>query len=192
MSHTLSHYREQAAWALVPFFAEATKGDEYQAQGVALTVLEDYLPATPKEVQLAAQFIAYSFAALACLRAAKDLPTQEVIALHDAALRLHRSGQKVTTLLDAHRRKRRKAPCPLTPAQTAWDDATFRSALGAALDQMKQAEDKVPGLAAKRPAPRKPKLKIVAAEPMTARVLARIGGPSRSRAAGQTNRIILP
>jgi hypothetical protein len=127
---------------------------------------------------LSAQIIAYSFASLSCLRsasAAKGISIDGMLALQDAAIRLSRWENKVRKALDAHRRQRREAPHLLTAEATAWDDATFRSEVGKALELMRTADDKLPELGIKRPPPRKPRLKIVSAEPMTATVLARIG-----------------
>jgi hypothetical protein len=174
MSIALSHFREQAAWALAPFFLEGTQGDEEKAQEAAGTMLDDYKPATPKELQLSAQIVAYGFASLACLRsvmAAKNLPIKDVLDLQDAALALDRFAQKSTKDLLARQRERVKAPHMLTPEKTRWDEAGFADAMSKAMAKMRLADSKIPELVTTVRKPRKPKLRIVSSAPMTSAVL---------------------
>jgi len=178
MTMVLQHFRQRAALALAPFFLEATKGDGLLAQETAATLLDDYRPVTPKEIQLAAQIVACGFAALACLRsamAAKNLAVKDVLALQDAALALDRSAQKATKSLETAR-KQRQGAAPAKPDSSAnWDEAAFNDVMGKALAKMQLADAKIPELVPPTPIRKKPGLRLVASEPMTPHVLRRLG-----------------
>jgi hypothetical protein len=166
--------RQQAITALIPFFTDAGT-DPTLARGVARDILEDYHPATPKELQLAAQIIALGFAALACLSAAmtvKEGPLNEMLRLQKYAIALDRASQKATRALEARRRERSRQPQKMTPENTAWDDGVFQSAIRLALDRMSEANVRLATVAA-TPEPAEPKLKLLSAEPMTKAVLGR-------------------
>lgn len=178
MSKALQQYREQAASALAPFFLEGAHGDRSSAQSAAGTMLDSYNPVTPKEWQLAAQIVAYGFAALACLGSAlavKNLPIQELLDLQDAALALDRLAQKCTKDLEARRRERARTPLAMTPQNMQWDDAGFKAAMSKALAKMEHAASKMPQPVVTPPKRKKPDLRIVSSEPMTSTVLARRG-----------------
>jgi hypothetical protein len=161
MSNTFSHFREQAALALAPFFGDGVTED--QALRAARSTIDSYCPRTPRELQLVAQIVAYGFGSLACLRsamAAKRVPVKEMLRLQDAAMTLDRAAQKFTRALDAIQSGRQ-------PGSPAWDDAGFWTAMDTALETMRKADSGAP----KRTPP---KLRIVSGEPMTPAVLARL------------------
>ena len=171
--------REQTAAALAPFFMDGTgsEADIANATAAAAAMLEDYHPKTPKELQLAAQIVAFSFATLACLGAAATVRTRDLdimLDLQDSAIALDKLSDKSTRALEVRRRERERAPERMTAANTAWDNAAFQSAIGRALEKFLYANSKVPAVREMPPVPEKPaKLPILSAEPMTLSVLAR-------------------
>src|ERR1700744_3493447 len=96
--------RDHAIAALVPFFIAGNAGDEVAARTVAEGLLDDYHPATPKELQLSTQIIALGWASLACVSASmavKDQSLEEMLRLQSLAIALNRSSQKATKALEA-------------------------------------------------------------------------------------------
>ncbi len=178
--------REQAAAALAPFFMIGADGDTDQARGAAASILDEYQAKTPKELQLAAQIVAYDFATLACLGAAASVGNGDLdimLDLQDSALALDALSAKSTKALDARRRERERAPHLMTAANIDWDNAAFQSAIGRALEKKLYAETKLPALAKPKPAPTPPaRLPILLAEPMTTSMLARMGAEASSKA----------
>nr|WP_294510219.1 hypothetical protein [uncultured Rhodopila sp.] len=182
--------REQTAAALAPFFMEGpgSDADIAGATATAAQLLEDYDPQTPKELQLAAQIVAFSFAALACLGAAATVRVQDLdvmLDLQDSAIALDTLSEKSTKALEARRRERERAPDRMSAANTQWDNAAFQSAIGRALEKFLYASSKIPAV---REMPEKPavaekpaKLPILSAEPMTLSVLARRGNGADDR-----------
>jgi hypothetical protein len=174
--------REQAAVALAPFFTTGAD-DDAAAVREAAAMLDDYAPMTPKELQLAAQVVAYSFATLACLGAAAMVRTQDLdvmLDLQDSALAMNALSDKYTKALEARRRERERAPHTLSAANTEWDNAAFRKAIARAMEKLLYANTKLAALheiAAKAapPAPEPEKLPVASAEPMTLSLLARRG-----------------
>jgi hypothetical protein len=174
--------REQAAAALAPFFTTGAD-DDAAAVREAAAMLDDYTPMTPKELQLAAQIVAYSFATLACLGAAAMVRTQDLdvmLDLQDSALAMNALSDKYTKALEARRRERERAPHTLSAANTEWDNAAFRKAIARAMEKLLYANTKLAALheiAAKAapPAPEPEKLPVASAEPMTLSLLARRG-----------------
>lgn len=181
MNVVLQHFRQRAALALAPFFLEGTHGDSLAAQEAAATVLDDYYPADPKEMQLAAEIVAASFATLACLRSAvagQNLPVTEILKLQGTALALERTSRKATKALEMSR-KRRQATVPLRKSDpsTQWNEDAFKIAIDKALAQAKLADAKIPELLPPPvPVRQKPKLHIVASQPMTPNVLRFLSG----------------
>jgi len=179
--------REQAATALAPFFMIGADGDIDQARAAAAEMLDEYQAKTPRELQLAAQILAYDFATLACLGAAasvRDGDLDIMLDLQDSAIALDALSAKSTKALEARRRERERAPHLMTAANTEWDNAAFQSAIGRAREKMLYAETKLPTFAKPKPAPIPPaKLPILLAEPMTTSVLARMGAEASSKAA---------
>jgi hypothetical protein len=175
--------REQTAAALAPFFMDGTGGNAGLASAAAAAMLGDYHPKTPKELQLAAQIVAFSFAALACLGAAASVGSQDLdmmLDLQDSAIALNTLSEKSSKALDARRRDRQRSPHSLSPNAMQWDNAGFQSAIGRALEKFLYANTKIPVLrpAELPPAPVKPKpekLPILSAEPMTLAILAKRG-----------------
>jgi hypothetical protein len=170
--------RDQAIAALVPFFIDGHAGDERTAHVVAEGLLDDYQPATPKELQLSAQIIALGWASLACVSASmvvKDQSLEEMLRLQGHALALDRLSQKSTKALEARRKERARSPDAMTPESTAWDDGAFQLAINQALEKMHDANARLAAfMATLKPAdPPAPKLGPLFGEPMTPAVLAR-------------------
>jgi hypothetical protein len=138
--------RDHAIAALVPFFLESATADVNNARLAATALLADYRAITPKELQLAAQVIALSWASLACLRtaiAARNLTTDEMLTLQDQALALDRKSQKSSKILDARRKERAKNPRAVTPENFRWDEGVFQLTINQALDKLNDANTKM-------------------------------------------------
>jgi hypothetical protein len=170
--------RDQAIAALVPFFIDGHAGNETTAHLVAEGLLDDYGPATPKELQLSAQIIALGWASLACVSASmvvKDQSLEEMLRLQGHALALDRMSQKSTKALEAQRKERARNPDAMTPESMAWDEGAFQLAINQALEKMNEANAKLAAfMATLKPAePPAPKLGPLFGEPMTPAVLAR-------------------
>ncbi|HET6308284.1 MAG TPA: hypothetical protein VFG12_13930, partial [Rhodopila sp.] len=176
--------RAQAIAALVPFFMEGRSGDETTARGIAEGLLDGYKPATPKELQLATQIVAYGWTSLACLGAAAAVKHQSLEAMldmQDVAIALNRSSMKSMRALEARRKERTKHPHRLSPENTRWDEGAFQLAINQALDAYQNATAKLAAYTRTReqaapqpePKPAAPKLPILSAEPMTPSVLRR-------------------
>jgi hypothetical protein len=177
--------RAQAIGALVPFFLESPASDVNTARAVAEGVLDGYKAATPKELQLATQIVAFGWASLACLGAAaavKNVSLDEMLDLQDVAIALNRSSLKATKALEVRRKERAKNPRGMSPANTKWDEGAFQLAINQALDAYNDASAKLAAYMAtlepaapKTPTPvaAKTRLPILSAEQMTPSVLAR-------------------
>ena len=169
--------RDQPIAALVPFFADSPTSDVAAARVAAACILDGYSPATPKELQLSTQVIAFGWAAMACLRtamAAKNLSIDEVLRLQDHAIALDRSAQKSTKALDTRRKERAKHPKSMAAADVQWDEGTFQLSVNQAMDKLNNANAKLAAyMATLPPAEPKTKLEILSAEPMTRSVLSR-------------------
>jgi hypothetical protein len=169
--------RELALVALVPFFTDGSTNDVKAARLMAEGSLDEYNAATPKELQLATQIIAFGWAVLACLRAgsaATSVSVKEMMYWQDVAMALNRALMKATKALDARRKERAKNPKAMTPENTKWDEGAFQLAINQALEKLNAANAKfavyMPELA---PVVQTPKLDFLFAEPMTPSVLAR-------------------
>jgi hypothetical protein len=169
--------RAHAIAALVPFFSDGPTNDVEGARLVAEGLLDDCNAATPKELQLATQRIALSWAAMACLRtavAAKNLLVDDVLHLQDGALGLDRSSRKATNALQACRKERAKNPSAMTLENTKWDEGVFQLAINQALEKLTTANAKLAAYTAtSAPVEQSSKLSILSAEQMTPFVLAR-------------------
>lgn len=138
--------RKHAIANLVPFFVESPDSDPTTARLAAEGMLSGYNATTPKELQLATQIIALSWASMACLRAAvaaKNLSMDDVLRLQDHAIALDRSSQKTTKLLDARRKERAKKPKAVTPENMRWDEGAFQMAINQALEKLTDANAKL-------------------------------------------------
>ncbi len=178
MTENLMHYREQAANALYPFVAFGVDGNETLGKAVAIQAIDGYAPKTPREIQLSAQIVACSFAAIACLRsamAAKNLSVEAILNLQDAALALDEEAHRSTVALEAKQRARQRAPQIMTRESIAWDQAAFDKTMILALKRMRDADARIADILPK-PTPVRPKLRAVSAEPMTSSVLALLAG----------------
>lgn len=178
MTESLMHYREQAANALYPFVASGVAWNESLGRAVAYEAIDGYGPKTPREVQLSAQIVACSFAAIACLRSAvvaKNLSVAAILRLQEAALKLDDEAAKATVALESKQRERQRAPQTVTSDSVAWDHTTFNRTMNVALKRMREADSKIAEILPK-PKSITPKLRVVAAEPMTTAVLAALAG----------------
>ena len=138
--------RAYASAALTPFFAGAANGCETAARNTAESLLNDYRAATPKEIQLSAQIIASGLATLACLSAAsvaKHDSLNEMLRLQREALKLHRTSDKATKMLEARKKQRTTNPRTMTAAHTKWDEGTFQRAINQALDKFNDSNARV-------------------------------------------------
>src|ERR1700759_1435882 len=174
----LQRLRDQAIAALVPFFLDSPSSDAMAARLVIAALLDDYHPATAKELELATQIVALSWAALGCLRtavAAKNLSIEQVLDLQVGAIELDRSCQKASRALESRRRERDENPREMTPEQTNWDEGAFQLEINQAFNKMADANAKFANyLATLAPVePRSKLLSILSAERMTPAVLAR-------------------
>jgi len=163
--------------ALAPFFIDGAKGDMAVARGAVASLLDDYKPVTPRELQLAAQLVALSFASLACLGAASATRSESIDAMldfQDAAIALNALSEKSSKALAASQKERVKNPRALTPEKTRWDEGAFQRILNKALEKHDEANAKVADyIATFAPVVKKTKLPILSAEPMTPSVLTR-------------------
>jgi hypothetical protein len=164
--------RDQATAALVPLFVDGPSSDVAAARAAAASVLAGFNAATPKELQLATQIIAFGWASIACLRtamAAKNLSIDEVLLLQTHAIGLDRSARKATKVLDAQRKQK-----AIAPEDRQWDDNAFRLAINQAMEKLNDANAKLAAyMATLAPIETKPKLSLLFPEPMTHAVLAR-------------------
>jgi hypothetical protein len=174
--------REQAVIALVPFFVDTAAGNSDVAHAAAAEMLDAYQPMTARELQLAAQIVAFGFAALACLGAAATVGARDLdimLYLQEGAIALNALEAKSTKALDARRRERERAPHLMSEQSTQWDNAAFQTAIGRALEKLLYANARM-----RTPAPpvtAKPeKLPLLSAEPMTFSVLARLGAEAEA------------
>src|SRR4051812_5614669 len=178
MTESLMHYREQAANALYPFVAAGVEWNESLGRAVAYEAIDGYGPKTPREVQLSAQIVACSFAAIACLRSAmvaKNLSVAAILRLQEAALKLDDEAAKATVALESKQRERQRAPQTVTSDSVSWDHTTFNRTMNVALKRMREADSKLAEILPK-PKSTRPKLRVVGAEPMTTAVLAALAG----------------
>jgi hypothetical protein len=175
-TESAEHLREQAIAALVPFFVDGLTSDEAAARAVAEGIVDDYKAATPKELQLSTQIIAFGWASLACLSAAivaRDRSLEQMLRLQDAALALDRSTQKATKALEARRKERAKNPRAMYPESTQWDEGAFQLAIHQAMERMNEANAKLTAFLAASPVEQQLKLSSQGGEPMTQAILAR-------------------
>lgn len=168
----------QAVAALVPFLIDGTQFEEATGRLAAKTLLEDYDTRTPKELQLATQIVALSWASLACLRAAmavKNRSIDEMLALQDSAIALDRSCQKSTRALAARQKERAKNPKTLSTENWKWDEGVFQLTINQALEKLMDANEKLAAYMDRimPPVVKKPKMPILFAERMTPSVLSR-------------------
>ncbi len=99
--------REQVVCHLAPFFLDAARGDSADAKAAAQAMLDGYDTQTTEQLQLAAQIIAFSFAALDSLRRAAaepDLPVNIQLRLRGNANAMNRSAQQCRRALQLRRK----------------------------------------------------------------------------------------
>ena len=151
---TLAHRYDQALAALVPFFLNDPNGDTIAAREAAKASLDCYKAATPKELQLATELVAYGWASLACLGAAssvKNASIDEMLDWQDAAI------AKTAKALEARQKERTKSPKAMTVENTRWDEGAFQLGINRALEKVMLAHTKIAAFkAAMAPAGSKP------------------------------------
>jgi hypothetical protein len=177
---------DQALAALVPFFLSASCTDENSARQAAKSVLDGHRAVTPKELQLAAEIVAYGWAALACLSAGATVRhgnVHEMLNWQDSAIKLNRLSMKSTKALEARQKERAKNPNGVSAENTPWDEGAFQLGINRALEKVVAANEQLRVFtAAMAPAPRvalvepkapKMKMPLLFAEQMTPAVLAK-------------------
>lgn len=168
--------KQRAIAALMPFFLDGAGNDRKAAHLVINELLDDYQPATAKELQLAAQIIALTWAAVTCLRAgvgATNLSMREVLDLQNSAVALERSSQRTARDLVARQQGRAMHAHAMTPQVTEWDEGVFQLVINQALDKMNDARARLAAGSASLVLALDPKLAFLAAEKMARSVLAR-------------------
>jgi hypothetical protein len=145
---------EQAVFTLTPFFLDGAGGDPARARRAAVEMLKAYPINTMLELQLAAEFIAFSQSAVEELRLAKadpEMPEPQRRWLRASAVALNRAGHRTLRILEkvyqsSSRdpvRQPEPAPTPppnLSPEQLAMLRA-MRERVARAREQMVQASD---------------------------------------------------
>jgi hypothetical protein len=179
---------DQALTALVPFFLSASCTNEDSARQAAKSILDGHRAATPKELQLAAEIVAYSWAALCCLSAGATVrqgDVDEMLNWQDSAIKLNRLSTKSTKALEARKKERAKNPNGISAESTRWDEGAFQLGINRALEKVMAANAQLQAFtAAMAPAPNaapapvqpkapKVKMPILFAEQMTPAVLAK-------------------
>ncbi len=99
--------REQILFSLTPFFLDAAQGNVAHARAAADAMLDGYGGQTTEDLQLAAQIIAFSFAALDSLRrcaAEADLPVNMQLRLRGNANAMNRAAQQCRRALQLRRK----------------------------------------------------------------------------------------
>lgn len=181
---SFEHRYNQALAALAPFFMNDPSTDVETAREAAKSILDCHRAATPKELQLATEIVAFGWAALACLSAGaavKSNSLDEMMDWQDSAIKLNRLSMKSTKALEVRQKERAKNPRAMTPENTRWDEGAFQLAINRALEKVTEANAKLKVFmaemtpAAAVPVPVEPKVKmpILFAEQMTPSVLAR-------------------
>jgi len=184
---TLAHRYDQALAALVPFILNDPNGDAAAARDAAKAMLDCYKAATPKELQLATELVAYGWASMACLGAAsavRNASIDQMLDWQDAAIALQRLSTKTDKVLEACRKERTKNPKAMTVASTSWDEGGFQLRMNRTLEKVMLAQTKIAAfMAAMAPPTAKPvpvaeaapkiKFPSLSAQQMTPSVLAR-------------------
>jgi hypothetical protein len=99
--------RDQVICSLVPFFLAAALGNPSAARAAAEAMLAGYNTGTTEQLQLAAQIVAFSFAALDSLRrsaAEPDLPVNIQLRLRGNANAMNRAAQQCRRALELRRK----------------------------------------------------------------------------------------
>jgi hypothetical protein len=142
---------EQAVFILTPFFLDGAGGDPARARRAAVETLKAYPISSPLELQLAAEFIAFSHSAMDELRLAMadpEMPEPQRRRLRAGAVALNQAGHRTLKVLERVHQSRSRdaaaqpepAPAPqqspdLTPEQLAMLQA-MRERVAQAREQM--------------------------------------------------------
>jgi hypothetical protein len=94
---------EQALFTLTPFFLDGAGGDQARARRAAVEMLKAYPINTMLALQLATEFIAFSYAAMDDLRLVKadpEMPEPQRRKLRAGAVALNRAGHRTLRILE--------------------------------------------------------------------------------------------
>lgn len=166
--------RDHAIAALMPFFLEGLTGGRKGAREKAASALDRYQPVTPRDLQLAAQVVAYDAAMMACLRMTETLmqalSVRQAFDWQDVTIKWTKVSLKDLRALEARRKQREKYPDSGVPETAGWEEGAFQRVINQALEGFHTANE---AFARLRPdlAP-EPKLTFLFAEPMTPAILA--------------------
>jgi hypothetical protein len=114
--------REQVVSSLTPFFLDAARGNQDHARAAADAMLNGYGAQTTEDIQLAAQIIAFGFAALdsLCRSAAEpDLPVNIQLRLRGNANAMNRAAQQCRRALQLRRKAGATPQSAGAPSQDA-------------------------------------------------------------------------
>ena len=117
---SLSRRYDQALAALTPFFMADESADVASATAAAKSVLDCHAAATPQELQLATESVAYGMASLACLcagAAVREDSIDEMMTWQNIAIKFTNQSLKIGRALDARQKERTKNPKALTAAR---------------------------------------------------------------------------
>lgn len=143
--------RGHALATLTPFLMQAPSDNEEDARLAAKDLLDFYQPATPRELQLAAQAAALSWASLALLgtgfRAAR-LSGALMAEIHEAALSMDVLATEQGKALKAQRRQRARNVRRIRPEDLRWDEGEFQLVMNRTFDTVTAAQARVERLRA--------------------------------------------
>jgi hypothetical protein len=126
--------RERVVADIAPFFDIDASPDQTLAQEAARQMLVCYETATGKELQLAAQVVAFGMAALDCLRCSmteRDMPVEILLRMQSNAVALNGMAEKSRKALEARQRDRARGQAA-TQEAIRLDEAEFQAAIGKA------------------------------------------------------------
>jgi hypothetical protein len=189
-SSTPDHVQDRVISAITPFFIVDATTNDASAREAARHMLGDYNAATGRELQLAAQVVVFSFAALDCLRCSmteRDMPVEVLLRMRTNAVALNGLCEKSQKALDARQRDRGKGVA-FTSNAAQLDEAEFEAAISKARQMVAFARTKLEAhrvgkaLAVAKPAvPVGPTLStlLTGSQQVTPEVLARRKGPEQ-------------
>lgn len=134
--------REQVMASLTPFFLDAASGNTAHARAAAEAMLEGYGARTTEQLQLAAQIIAFSFAALDSLRrsaAEPNLPIPIQLRLRGNANAMGRSAQQCRRALELRRKGAATPQTAGAPEPRTFTEAEIAAAMQKATEAIAYA-----------------------------------------------------
>lgn len=136
---SMDRLRDHALACLIPFFLTDDSGNEISARESAAELLDVHPATTPRELQLAAHYVALSWASLAVLGAAalaRPYSLDAMLDMQDTALALNAESSKCAEQLENVRKQPAKAP-------DGWEEGTFQLIINRALDRIAAANKRV-------------------------------------------------